>query len=266
MTGSRVRVAATLDTMAEIYALPRKGGPQSPRFAAYLARVEGSWGLSSYNPMAGPDAHDTVRKLIAIDAERLADAQARDLAARCDFDGNITIAVAVPSPGMWTDRRATELQHRTIADRRAGHGTVLLWPGDPLDERQVNMECAAEVVRIMWTAYHGVPTSLRAVLAREGLCYALAPAVMSVEAVPNDAEDDAAVEEALAVLGDSTMQGDIVGVLYGDATAIEMGWTPPGLAEKAGFRWAISRAGAIVEQVGAPAALRGSFPPTPTIA
>ena len=261
MTRPRILVAGTLDTMAEIYALPRVGGQRSPRFAAYVALVERSWGLSAYNPMAGPAAQETVRKLIAIDAERLAGVQAHELVARCDFDGSVTIAVAVPSPGMWTDRRATELQHRTIAGRRAGHGTVLLWPGDALDERQVNMECAAEVARIMWTAYHGVPISLHGVLAREGLCYALA----SGDAVPHDTDDDAAVEEALGVLGDSTMQGDIVGVLYGDATAIEMGWTPPGLAEKAGYRWAISRARAIVERIGASSALRGSFPPTPTL-
>jgi hypothetical protein len=264
MTGVRILVAPTLETMTEIYVLPREGGPRSPRFAAYVARVEHSWGLTSYNPMAGPVAHDTVRALIEIDAERLAGEQARELAVRCDFDGDITIAVAVPSGGMWTDRLATEIQHRTIDGRRGGHGTVLLWPGDALDECQVNMECAAEVVRIMWTAHHGVPTSLSGVLAREGLCYALAPAYTTGDAVPHSSNDNAAVESALVVLGDTSMQGDIVGLLYGDAAAIEMGWTPLGLAEKAGYRWAISRARAIVERVGASAALRGNFPPTPT--
>lgn len=136
--------------------------------------------------------------------------------------------------------------------------------GDALDERQVNMECAVEVVRIMWTAHPGVPTSLGGVLAREGLCYALAPTLISGDAVPHGSNDNAAVEEALGVLGDTSMQGDIVGVLYGDAAAIEMGWTPLGRAEKAGYRWAISRVRAIVERVGASAALRGNFPPTPT--
>ena len=121
-------------------------------------------------------------------------------------------------------------------------------------------ECAAEVVRIMWTTYHGVPTTLGAVLAREGLCYALAPGA----GTSHDDDDGTGVEEAIGVLGDTSTQGDIVAVLYGDPAATAMGWTPLGIAEKAGYRWATSRARAIVERVGARAALRDSFPPTPT--
>jgi len=264
MIGARIVVAPTLEIMTEIYALPRAGGPGSPRFAAYVARVEHHWGLSAYNPMAGPAAHDAVRALMEIDAERLAAEEAGALATRCNFAGDITIAIAVPSRGMWTDRLATEIQHRTIAPRRPAHGTALLWPGDALDEAQVRTECAAEVVRIMWTAHHGVPTTLGGVLAREGLCYALAPAsARGADATQGDAGSPA-IEEALGVLGDTSMQGDIVGVLYGDDAATAMGWTPFGLDEKAGYRWATSRARAIVERIGARAALRDSFPPTPT--
>ena len=264
VTPARIIVARTLQAMTEIYALPREGGSRSPRFAAYVARVEHHWGLSAFNPMAGAAAQDAVRVLLEIDAERLAAEEAGALAARCDFEGDITIAIAVPSKGMWTDRLATEIQHRTIAPRRPTHGTALLWPGDALDDTQVRMECAAEVVRIMWTAHHGVPTTLGGVLAREGLCYALAPqSSRGTDATHSDA-DSAAIEEALGVLGDTSLQGDIVGVLYGDDAAIAMGWTPLGLVEMAGYRWATARARAIVERIGAPAALRDSFPPTPT--
>ena len=56
----------------------------------------------------------------------------------------------------------------------------------------------------------------------------------------------------------------IVAILYGDTAATAMGWTPLGIGEMAGYRWAITRVREIVERVGAPAALRGSFTPTPT--
>ena len=266
MTPARIVVTPTLATMATIYSLPRAGGPRSPRFAAYISRVAHHWGLSAYNPMAGSAAEDAVRALIEIDAERLAAEEARDLAARCDFEGVITIAIAVPSQGMWTDRLATELQHRTIGARTPAHGTALLWPGDALNEAQVRTECAAEAVRIMWTTHHGVPDSLRGVLAREGLCYALAPSSLHDTPATHGDPGNPAVEEALNVLGDSSLQGDIAAVLYGDAAAIAMGWTPLGLGDKAGYHWATSRARAIVDRVGARTALRDSFPSTQTSA
>ena len=260
MTSARTHVAPTLVTMSDILSLSREGGPRSPRFAAYVSRVEHHWGLASYNPMAGPGAHVAVRALMEIDAERLAADEAGAVAARCEFGGDITIAIAVPSEGMWTDRLATEILHCTTGERRPAHGTALLWPGDALDEVHVRRECAAEVVRIMWTSFHGVPATLDAVLAREGLCYALTP---RAGAASGD-DDSAAVNHAIGVLGDTSTQGDIVAILYGDPAAITMGWTPLGISEMAGYRWAITRAREIVEQVGAPAALRGSFTPTPT--
>lgn len=264
MTDSRITMAPTLAIMADIYELSREGGPRSPRFTAYVSRVEHHWGLSAYNPMAGQAARDTVRRLIANGAEGTALDEARILTARCEFGEDLTIAIVVPSPGMWTDRLATEIQHRTTGTRRPAHGTVMLWPGDALDEAHVRHECAAEVVRTMWTTCHGVPATLGGVLAREGLCYALAAEAGQQGSSTSGDHDSPAVEEAIAVLGDTTEQGEIVGVLYGDTAAATMGWSPLGLPERAGYRWAIARAREIVGRVGAPAALRNSFPPTPT--
>jgi hypothetical protein len=250
----RVRVAPTLATMAEIYTLSRDGGPRSPRFRAYVARVEHEWGLSAYNPMAGPAALDTVRGLLEMDAERHALEAAHAVAARCEFDGELTLAIVVASKGMWTDRIATEVQHRTLGDRRPAHGVVLLWTGEALDAEIVRRESAAEAVRTMWMLVHGPSLTLRAVLAREGLAYALGTSPFGALAP----EDDATVTEALEVLGDTTTPGDLVAVLYGDAAAVTLGHTPLGLADYAGFRWAIARAAEIVARVGPRAALQTS--------
>ena len=75
-------IAPTLARMAGIYALSRNGGGASPRFAAYLAEVEHHWGLAAYNPMAGDAASDTVDALVALDAERLAQAAVGNRAGR----------------------------------------------------------------------------------------------------------------------------------------------------------------------------------------
>jgi hypothetical protein len=237
--------------MAEIYSLGRTGGAKSARFSAYRARVEHEWGLVGYNPMAGPSALEAVQHLMTLEAETLAADAARDIAQRCEYDGELILALVVASPGMWTDRIATEVQHRTLADRRAGHGEILLWTGDALDGELVRRESVAEAVRTMWTARVGLATTLSAVLAREGLAYALGSNAYGA----NTSQDDAKVAEVMEVLGDTATLGDIVAVLYGDATATALGWTPLGVPELAGFRWAIARADEVVARTGAAGAL-----------
>ena len=261
-------VAPTLVAMAEIYALSREGGPRSPRFLSYVRRVEHEWGLSAYNPMAGPAAAETVRALIELDAERLAADAASEVCVRCGFGGSITLAVVVASRGMWTDRLATEVQHRTLGARRMGHGHVLLWADAPpppvipleagihaqlnrvnapvTDAAIVRRESAAEAVRIMWCALHGPAATLGGVLAREGLAYALSSSPFGV-GLP---ADDAAIDDAIAVLGDTSTLADVVGVLYGDSASATLGWTPLGLADGSGFRWAVARAVDVIAHAG----------------
>ena len=191
-----VTVVPTLAAMAEIYQLSRSGGVKSPRFAAYRARVEHEWGFAGYNPMAGPHALDAVHQLTALNAEARARVSALEVVERCKFPGDVTLAIVVASPGMWTDRVATEVRHRTSAKRRAGHGEILLWTGDVLDAGLVLREAAAETVRVMWTTLHGAADTLGALLAREGLAYALA----SNPYGPSSPLDNARVACAAAVI------------------------------------------------------------------
>ena len=240
--------------MAGIYALSRAGGPKSARFAAYVARVQHEWGLSGYNPMAGPPALETVQQLLALDAEGLAYDAAREVAGWCAFAGEMTLAIVVASPGMWTDRVATEVRHRTVAERRTGHGEVLLWTGDAVGAELVRRESAAGAVRTMWTSLHGSATALGAVLAREGLAYALASSPYG----RSHQSEEAQVEEAISVIGDTSELGDIVSVLYGDRTAAALGWTTLGISDHAGFRWAIASAERLIRRVGPADALRST--------
>ena len=246
-----VTIAPTLETMAELYLLSRDGGPKSERFTAYVKRVEHEWGLVSYNPMAGAAALEAVQQAIAVDAERIAREAAGDTIAECEYTGSVTLAVVVASAGMWTDRLATEVEYRTTAKRRADHGQVMLWSREAITAEDVRRESVAETVRTMWTALHGQARTLRSVLAREGLAYALADLKTIVQP-----ENDAAIGDALAILGDSTTQGDIVAALYGDAVADQMGWPTLGISDRGGAQWAARRAARTIAEIGAAAALR----------
>lgn len=238
--------------MAQVYALSRSGGPKSERFAAYVARVEHEFGLVGYNPMAGPPAAAAVEALMALDAESLMAAAARDVAAKCAFRDAITLAIVVASPGMWTDRLATEVQLRTLGMRKPAHGLVYLWTGDLHDERSIRRESAAEAVRVIWTSIHGSASTVRDVLAREGLAYALAGTPYG----SSSGEDAAAVTDAVSVLADSTSISDITAVLYGDPACAAHGWPELGIAEHAGYQSAIARAEEGIKALGAPAAVR----------
>ncbi|MEP6834020.1 MAG: hypothetical protein ABJB74_11525 [Gemmatimonas sp.] len=264
MTHSQVRIAPTLHTMAGVYALTREGGPKSPRFAAYVAKTPANWGLVPYNPMAGDAALDTVNALIAIDAETLAQQSAHQVAVQCHYTDAILLAIAVRSKGLWTDRVATEVDERVTAKPRVPHqGVISLWSREENSTQTIARESAAEAVRVMWHAMHGVADTLNRVLACEGLAYALAEPLggLGPYATPIAPEETVAVIEAFEVLGDSTQASEIAGVLYGDAAAKEMGWTPLGIPQYAGYRWAIQRAVGRVGTVGAATVLREGVTP-----
>jgi hypothetical protein len=57
-----------------------------------------------------------------------------------------------------------------------------------------------------------------------------------------EATEAGLVGDAVALLGASELRGEIAAVLFGDAAALALGWTPLGLPWHAGYRWAIARA------------------------
>jgi hypothetical protein len=211
--------------MAEIYRLDRAGGVRSPRFAAYLDRVENRRALAAYNPMAGPAALASVQRLIELDAEAIASRYAAEA----------ELAVVVSSPGLWTDRVATEVELRTDPEPPA---LVRFWAGEPVDAADVERECAAAAQRVRWRLRHGPARTVDAVLAREGAAYVVAGSPFGTL----EAGEAELVSDAVELLGASEQQGDIAAVLFGDPAAVALGWTPLGLPWHAGYRWAIARA------------------------
>lgn len=234
-----VSVVPTLAAMADIYRLPRAGGPNSPRFTAYHARVAATHGLSAYNPMAGPHALEAVEALLALDAEAMAAAVATEILARLEYHGHVTLAVVVASPGMWTDRIATDIGHRTLDVGAAHHGLVMQWARESITATSVRNATIAETVRVVHTAQHGAARAVHAVLEREGRALAMGDATFA----RLNAAEQQAVEEAFEIIGDSANLADIVAIAFGDDAARTLGYPPLGLPLDAGVRWAAMRSG-----------------------
>jgi hypothetical protein len=249
---AQTEVVPTLAAMAEIYRLSREGGAASPRFRRYRDLVSRVYELAAYNPMAGPHALETVEQLIAIDSEAVALKAASEVADLCSYREPITLAVVLCAPGLWTDRLATEIRHRTLGRPPRGRGLVLHWTRDPPTTEQIRREAIAEAVRVMVVALRTRHESVTSVLDREGMAYALGGNPYG----PVTAVDARAVSEAVDVLGDSDQIGDMTAVLYGDAAATALGWTAAGVPEHGGYRWAIDQAGRRISKAGASSALR----------
>jgi len=249
---SHIAVVPTLATMAEIYRLPREGGAASPRFKRYVELVPRSYELTAYNPMAGPHALETTEQLLAVHAEEIAFDAASEVADLCNYPDPITLAVVLCAPGAWTDRLATEIQHRTAGRPPSGRGLVLHWTRETPTAAQIRREAIAEAVRVMAVAVLGRSESVTSVLHREGLAYALGGNPYG----PVTAEDEHAVRDAVDVLGSSEQMSDMTAVLYGDPAATALGWTPVGIGEHGGYRWAIHRVARQVDDHGAPSVLR----------
>lgn len=244
-----VHVVPTLAHMAAIYRLPRDGGPRSERFKAYVPLARTVPGLPAYNPMAGDRARTTVEELLALDAEHLAAAAAGEVAQACGYAGAIELAVVVASPGMWTDRLATEIQSVTSVERSPGQGMVTFWSGEEVTAAGVEGAARGEVVRVMRTALHAAPRTLGALLEREGLALAAGPS-----AQPLTEDEGDRVRQVLADHWASTEPGVVAAALFGDEAASQMGWQTLGVCVRGGLRWGAAQARARVAAQG----LRGA--------
>jgi hypothetical protein len=206
-----------------VYACSIDGGTDSRRFAAYVAAAGDGAPIAGYNPMTSQPVLPTVEALVALEAEaRLADVANR-VAADAGFAGDAAMHVTVATPGMWTDRLATVVEHRYL-----GHdpGAVLCWFDDPVETEALDAAFTAETIRFLALLEHGPPATLSSAAAREGRAHALAGRV--------GRRSDAAAD-ALDVLGDDPGLSTMVSFLHGDDAARAMGFTPLGLAAEEGL-------------------------------
>ena len=199
--------------MADIYRQPATGGKDSPRFKAYVAAAESS-PISHFNPMTSKPVLETIEALLAIDAEGIAE----------ELAGDHTMFITVAAPGMWTDRIATEVEHRLGEPT----GQILLWTGEDTTIEAVRRETIAQVVRIERHARTTFEVAMR-----EGYAYALAGDIGA---------RDPAVDQALRIVGKDESLPTKAALLYGDDAAQAMGFVPLGLSDHAGYKHCIALA------------------------
>jgi hypothetical protein len=211
-------IIRTLQAMADVYRLSTTGGQNSPRFKRYveIMREEGV-PAHGYNPMTSKPALETVEALLAIDAEAVAE----------EFSGDHDMYITVATPGMWTDRISTEIDHRLAPTNwSGGPAAILLWTGEDTSVETVRRETIAQVVRLERDARTTFEVAMR-----EGYAYALSGDEGSID-------DD--VASALDVVGSDEALATKAALLYGDDVARTMGFVPLGLAGRAGYRHCIA--------------------------
>lgn len=223
-----VRVVPTLEAMAEVYRRSPVGGRDSPRFHTYTDLGRDGFPVAGWNPMTSKDVLGTIERLLAVDAEAIVAETAIAVVAQLGAEEDVHVAIVVAAPGMWTDRVATEVEHR-LAGR--GRNEILFWQGEDVGVEAVRATATADVVRTVWAARYGIPATVKDAVAQEGLALALAGM--------GGHFDDAAAA-IFDVLAEDTTLSAMVGFLYGDEAAKAMGFTPVGLGARVGERHAVA--------------------------
>lgn len=223
-----IEVILTLEVIAEVYRKSTAGGSASDRFNAYVAAGRSGLPVSGYNPMTSQPMLDTVEALIDVGAEDRLHDVANRTAESLGYERDDVMYVTVAAPGMWTDRLATEVEHRFVAKQPEG---VLLWVGEQIEASVLDAEFVAQTVRLIHRRWHGPPATLSDAFRQEGLAGAQGGAV-------GRAHPEAA--EVLGILADDSTLATQVAYFYGDEAASTMGFTPLGLIGRLGYEHAVA--------------------------
>jgi hypothetical protein len=233
-----IEVIPTLEVMAGVYRKPTAGGSASDRFRAYVAAGRAGLPVSGYNPMTAQPVLDTIDALMGVGAEDCLEEVANRTAEALGYEQDDVMYVTVAAPGMWTDRLATEVEHRFVAKQPEG---VLLWVDAQIEASVLSAEFVAQTLRLIHHRRYGPPSTLADAFRQEGLAGALGGAV-------GRAHPEAA--EVLRVLADNSTLAIQVAFFYGDEAASTMGFTPLGLTGRIGYEHAVSQCASVDPLIG----------------
>ncbi|GAA5511665.1 hypothetical protein Dcar01_00377 [Deinococcus carri] len=221
-----------------------------PRFRAYVDLMTGGpefLPLGAFSPMGQRQAA-FLDALLALDAEGEAARECRRVEAELEGmpDRFRLLLVVLDEPrNGWTQRWLTDAEWRfqakydTLPQSSPAVGfdrwvTVQLWTDTAPSLDTVRREVRASVWRAAWQARHGLPVTLRQMLAQEG-----GAARFAGEALGFGPEELAYTREVLTPLLDSDHWPTCFAALYGDDAARVAGFPPLGLSRRAGFGLAL---------------------------
>jgi hypothetical protein len=225
-----ITVERTLELMANVYRALTFGGSQSARFRSYVNAVAATAPIQGYNPMTSAPVIDTIEALIDAQAEDRLESVATRITHLLGYRQDDTMHITVATPGMWTDRLATEVEHRLLAKDPGG---LLWWCAQAINAETLDLEIVTQTVRLVLQRREGAPSNLTAAAHQEGVAGATAG---------QQGEFHTGAAEVLEVLGNDTGLGTMVAFLYGDTAATNMGFAPLGLSGSTGYAHAVAAA------------------------
>jgi hypothetical protein len=224
-----ITVEPTLELMADVYRRSTSGGSRSGRFRGYVDAAAVS-PIHGYNPMTSQPVLVTIEALLDAQAEARLEKTANQTALRLDYARDDAMHINVATPGMWTDRLATEVEHRLLA---MDPGGLLWWFDQTVHDAALDFEIVAQTVRLIFQRRAGAPATLAAAVRQEGSAGAFAGATGAFH--PGAAD-------VLEVLGEDTSLSTMVAFLYGDGAAAEMGFKAIGIDGDTGSDHAVAMA------------------------
>jgi len=230
-----------LPTQRELYAVPRG----AERFEAYLKAMlnvngdEVRFPLMGMNPMGREHVPALLDDYLSLDAEGVAEQALGEVAGEvAGIPGEYKVALVLvdDAKGGWTYRYTTEFGHyfQEQALFKRGWLVAILWASERPSAAAVRAEVRAVVHRAAYVAQHGAARTLRQMLEQEGTVRARAG---GADPALSD-EERAYTHDVITPLLDAEDMPTILSVLFGDAAALELGYTPLGLVERAGLAWA----------------------------
>ncbi len=218
------------------------------RFRNYIATLTDEAGemelpLSAMNPMGKDHLLPYLERLVALDADAIgAQATAATAQQLHHVPGHFRVTVVVSDDllGSWTNRYASEFQHRfhTRAHDRRGWCAPILWSSERYTGDAINQIVSAAIYRLAHVLQHGYAKTLAEMMAQEG--YAMAAAGMTSPML--DAEDLAYTKAVLQPYRQQGGEPIVIPALFGDPAARELGYQPLGLSPRAGFALALAEA------------------------
>lgn len=231
-----------LQTQRELCEIPRG----TDRFRKYIETLRGdavddmAVPLSAFNPMGKQHVADLLDEYLKLDADAIAAAALEQVASQLPGSaepGNhwkIALVLADDAQGGWTNRYATEFDHRFggKANYRRGWATGMLWTSEPPSVDSVRIEAGSALTRAEYVATHGLASDLGQMLKQSSFVTATAGSPW-----PSFADEEAKYTRQVVMPWlESDAKAVQVACLFGDAAARELGYEPFGLSDRAGLR------------------------------
>ena len=219
----------------------------SERFNQYIRTMRGSTTddmelpLSAFNPMGKQHVAEILDAYLCLTPDDHATSAIADVARTCEETGpeyRVALVLADDAKGGWTNRFATEFDHRFggKANHRRGWTTGLLWTSEEPSEDWIRNAASEAVLRADHVARHGYARTLREMLLQ--LRFTQSATRPKVEL--DDEELDYSFEVIKPLLN-TDVKAEQIACLFGDEAAEELGYKPCGLSVRAGFALASSR-------------------------